>query len=201
MNLSAFSFSPSIVINVLIALTIASAAAKILLHLRRHLDSIDDAHARIDAVCAEIKKYLPEANFEFDPASTQEVERQTLRERFGKKKWWIVLGVICALLVTGSFMTNYSDSPKSVGHSGKHAKVQAADVDDKTEAPPPKADSCGKCKPEMPGGIIDTDPNVGYIFADKCVGDGDCAACKPVGCVGENAAAPPSCKTCSSSGK
>ncbi len=201
------SFSLGNLITAGIALIIGAAVLKIVLHARKRWKEMDegigDAHARIDAMGTELKKFLPaEANLEFDPASTQNIDKRSVRERLGKKKTWIILGLACLGLVAAQFVIGSdADAPKDHARPGKHAKVvQTSGTEDKTEAPAAKADLCGKCKPDMPGGVIDTAKD-GYVFADKCVGDGDCASCKPVGCVGENASAPPSCKTCSPDGK
>jgi hypothetical protein len=221
--MSSITFSLGTILSIAAALVVITAIIVIVRHawiyFRNLSCDMGDFKARMDAADKAVEakiatvvvallsldptlKLDPNLKVEADPTATQEVDKPSVRSRVFKKKRWIILGLACVALAGSQFFIGSgSDSPKVRNHSSKHDK---SDSDGKTETSAtdsPKADSCGKCKPEMPGGIIDTDPNVGYIFADKCVGDGDCASCKPVGCVGESKNAPPSCTTCSSTGK
>jgi len=180
-------------------------------------DEVFDQGRKLDALLASFAKIDPLFGpvvdnglaTEPDTKDTQKVDvRSPRRERStgGKVKMWhVIVAAVIALLVAVQFIPRGSspDDPKEHARTGKHAKTHAPDQAGNDEAPVASAGSnaCAKCKPDRPGGIIDTDPNAGYIFADKCVGDGDCASCKPVGCVGENASAPPSCTACSRTGK
>jgi len=206
------SFIGGIVAGALALAVVSLAIFAVIRFVKRRKEmenGLFDAQARINILCERLVQKFPDINLEYDPTATQDVGKPSIRERLGRKKWYIILVLAIVALVIGAFVVTYNDdAPKEHSRSGKHAKVQAtdSDKDEAPAAPASKADACGKCKPDRPGGIIDTAAD-GYVFADKCVGAGDsvsdsaCASCKPVGCIGENAGAPPSCTACSQSGK
>jgi len=212
--MNSITFSLSHVIAAAITLVIAAAVIKIVFHVKKRWKEMDegihDAHARIDAIATELKKYISGANLEFNPASTQNIDKRSVREKLSKKKTWIIIiGFACVGLVAAQFLTG-SDTGGSKDHArpGKHAKVVQASDSDKDEAPAAvasKSDACGSCKVEkVPDDQLETRKTEnGWLFlGHKCVGS-DCDACEVDNCTGPSNESSPTgpCNHCSRKAK
>jgi len=205
------SFIGGIVAGALALAVVSLAIFAVIRFVKRRKEmenGLFDAQARINILCERLVQKFPDINLEYDPTATQDVGKPSIRERLGRKKWYIILVLAIVALVIGAFVVTYNDdAPKEHSRSGKHAKVQATDSD-KDEAPAAvasKSDACGSCKVEkVPDDQLETRKTEnGWLFlGHKCVGS-DCDACEVDNCTGPSNESSPtgSCNHCSRKAK